>query len=298
MACAGRSSRRDARKDRALIGTALAVCELVRLPQTLVAVAFLLLGAYLGAESAAWVAPPVLRAALVVGLVVAFGFAINDRCDAASDALARPHRPLPSGRISIRLAEAVAVLLSGTALVLGCSLGPTLGSMAAGTVTLAAAYSFWLKNTLLLGNVAMAVLVASIPVYGAMAAGRVTLAVMAAVAMALPYVLAQEILFCVEDEEQDRQAGLKTTANRLGAERALALVQLFLGAFVVVAVLPALVGRAPRPYLPTVLLCSVLPALAMTWVLTFRVSGSPVRTATSLVRVTWLSGFLPLVLLK
>ena len=53
--------------------------------------------------------------------------------------------------------------------------------MAAGTVTLAAAYSFWLKNTLLLGNVAMAVLVASIPVYGAMAAGRVTLAVLAAV---------------------------------------------------------------------------------------------------------------------
>jgi len=71
--------------------------ELVRLPNVFTAPADVAMG--LAAAGASW--EP--RYALLFGasmLAYAGGMALNDACDAELDAVERPKRPIPSGRVS------------------------------------------------------------------------------------------------------------------------------------------------------------------------------------------------------
>jgi geranylgeranylglycerol-phosphate geranylgeranyltransferase len=275
-----------------------ALLELVRFDRTVAASLYTLLGAYLAADAARLLSSEVARAALVVGLVVAFGFAINDCCDVEVDTLGRPGRPIPSGRVSRRFAIAFAWSLAAAALAVAATLGPWLALYAAGTLALSAAYSFRLKSTLLLGNAAMAVLVSAIPLFGALAAGGATVAVASAALMIFPFVFAQEVLYNIEDEEQDRRAGLKTTATRLGPAGALRVVRWLGAAFVAVAILPWALGLASDPYLFAILICSVLPTIAVLVVLSVRTNDLAIARSVTTTRLIWVSSVLPLVLLK
>ena len=114
-------------------------------------------------------------------------------------------------------------------------------------ITLSAAYSYRLKNTLLLGNAAVGLLVGAVIVFGAAMAGGVTTAALAAAAMACCYITAQEVLFNLEDEADDRAAGLRTTATRLGVPRAAVLLRALLVVFIAVAMVPcAWLAASPR----------------------------------------------------
>lgn len=293
MSLAARQSRWSA-----AVRQARAWLSLVRLDRTLAATLYALLGAYLVAGAGALAGSAVVRATAVVGLVVAFGFALNDYCDVQVDSIGRPHRPIPSGRISRRAAGRLAWVLAATALAIAATLGSRMAAIAAGTLLLSAAYSFRLKDTLLLGNGAMALLVSTIPIFGALAAGTVTPAVLAAAAMTFPYIFAQEVLYNVEDERDDRQAGLRTTATRLGVARALRLFRVLAGIFIVLAILPWVLGIARDGYLYAVLFCSVVPTLAVIGLLSLRSTADAISLAVNVTRLTWLSSFIPLVLLR
>ena len=293
MSLAARQSRWSAavRRARAWI-------SLVRLDRTLAATLYALLGAYLVAGAGALAGSAVVRATVVVGLVVAFGFALNDYCDVRVDSIGRPHRPIPSGRISRRAAGRLACVLAATALAIASTLGSRMAAIAAATLLLGAAYSFRLKDTLLLGNGAMALLVSTIPIFGAFAAGTLTPGVLAAASMTFPYIFAQEVLYNVEDERADRQAGLRTTATRLGVARALRLFRVLAGIFIVLAIFPWVLGIARDGYLYAVLFCSVVPTLAVIGWLTLRGTEEAISLAVNVTRLTWLPSFIPLVLLR
>jgi geranylgeranylglycerol-phosphate geranylgeranyltransferase len=275
-----------------------ALLELVRFDRTAAAASYTLLGAYLVAEPAQLFSSPVLRAMLVVGFVVAFGFAINDYCDIEVDLRGRPHRPIPSGRISRPVAFVVAWGLAGGALAVAATLGQGLVLFTVGTLLLSTAYSYRLKSTLLLGNAAMAVLVAAIPVFGALAAGQVTGVVLATASMMFPFVFAQEVLYNVEDEQQDRDAGLRTTATQLGRSRALLVFKMLAATFVVFAILPWVRGIGSDAYLYAILPCSVAPTLAVIVLLSLCETEPAIRWSANATRLVWLSSVLPLILLK
>jgi len=275
-----------------------AVVELVRPSKPIAASLFTLLGAYLAAPPAQVLSTPALLAASVVLLVTAFGFVVNDCYDLAVDRAGKPCRPIPSGRVSSRWAAGFAGLLALAALALSAGLGWGFAMIALGAVALSWGYSYRLKNTLLLGNAAVAVLVVASLVYGAMAAGAPGAAVWTAAAISFPYIVAQEALFNLEDEDQDRAAGLRTTATRLGADGTARLVRAVLALFIVAALAPVALRLASAAYVMAALVLLVLPAAFFLHTLRAPLSRMAVARAAKLSRLVWAASFVPLGLLK
>jgi geranylgeranylglycerol-phosphate geranylgeranyltransferase len=256
------------------------------------------LGAFLGAPGSGIPVARVSVAAFVVGMVTAFGFVINDYCDVHVDTLGRPHRPIPSGRVSRRAAAGVAWTLAAFALVVGVFLGPRLAAVTAGAVFLSAAYSYRLKGTFLLGNATVALLVAAVLIFGSMAAGTITSATLAAAAITYPYILGQEALFNVEDEEQDREAGLRTTGTELGLERGTRWVRGILMCFVALAIGPWALGHASLAYLLALGVLVLAPTAILLYCIRPPVSRPGIARAAKWSRVVWLTSFVPLSMLR
>ena len=280
--------------------TARLLLQLMRIDRPLCAAALTLLGAWLAAPalvSTLW-SGPVLLAACVVGLITAFGFVINDCCDLTVDTLGKPGRPLPSGRISRAMAIRFAWGLAGTGLLLALLLGRSATLFASGAVALSAAYSYRLKSTLLIGNATVALLVGMVILFGAVMAGGATPAAWGAAAMAVCYFTAQEVLFNLEDEAQDRAAGLRTTATRLGARGTARLLRGLLLLFIAVALLPVASGMAHGAYLAALAALTLAPVLAMLLVLREPLGAAAVSSAARLSRVAWVTSFVPLALLR
>ena len=274
------------------------LAQIIRVEDSLQAGLYTLLGAYLASDATRALSAPVLRAALVVALIVAFGFVINDYQDVAVDMLNRPMRPIPSGRVSRRAAGALLVALAISALGLAWTLGLQLLLLALLTVILSAAYSLYLKNTLLLGNAAVALLDATIVLYGGLAAGNLTTAVWVVSVLTFLYIVAHEILHAVEDHAGDALAGLHTTVTRLGITAALRLFRIVALAFVVAALVPWFLGVASDWYLYAALLCSILPVVGVVVLLSRRVTDRTIRLSGRVMKWVWLSSLIPVVLLK
>ncbi|MER5307360.1 SCO3242 family prenyltransferase [Streptomyces sp. NPDC002773] len=114
------------------------------------------------------------------------GMALNDWADRAEDAAERPHRPLPSGRITPGAALAASAALTATGLGLAAQAGRPALAVATALATTVWAYDLGLKHTpagpatmataraldLLLGATASATTCAATP--GAGASGRTT----------------------------------------------------------------------------------------------------------------------------
>jgi 4-hydroxybenzoate polyprenyltransferase len=118
--------------------------ELVRLPNVLTAPADVAMG--LAAASVAW--EP--RFGYLFGasaLAYAGGMALNDACDAELDAVERPNRPIPSGRISRAAARVISALLLGGSILLASRVG--LHSLIAACALVAAivVYDVWARRT-------------------------------------------------------------------------------------------------------------------------------------------------------
>jgi 4-hydroxybenzoate polyprenyltransferase len=122
-----------------------ALADLVRLPAALTVPGDLLLGAAAGGRRAAAATVPLSAASTCLYWA---GMALNDWADRGVDAVERPGRPIPSGRVRAATALALAGGLTGAGLGLAAAAG---GRRALGTAApLAAAvwsYDLWLKRT-------------------------------------------------------------------------------------------------------------------------------------------------------
>ena len=212
--------------------------------------------------------------------------------------IGKPGRPLPAGALSLRAATTLACSLAVAGLAVGATLGPVPALWAAGAVALSAAYSMRLKSTLLLGNATVALLVAGVLVFGALVVGRVMPGVLVAAAIAFSYIVAQEVLFNLEDLDEDGAAGLRTTATRLGRARTAHLVRVLLLVFVAVALAPWLAGTAPASYAAALMVLSIVPAALLWCWLRPPADSRAVARAARWSRLLWLTSFLPLGLLK
>jgi geranylgeranylglycerol-phosphate geranylgeranyltransferase len=265
---------------------------------SILAALYTLLGVYFGSDISAFLSPPVLRAALVVALIVSYGFVINHYRDVDVDSLNNPGRPIPSGRISRHTAAIIALMLVICALTVVLTLNLLLIAIALLNIILSTLYSYYLKNTVLLGNATIAYLNASIVVYGNLVVGIPTHATLILCVLTFLYVLAQEILYTVQDRDGDAQIGLRTAATYLGTASSLYLFRLFALGFVVVALLVWFLGFAPDRYLYTVIPCSILPVIAIVYLVSTPVTDKTIGLARRVLIIVRILSFLPAILLK
>ncbi|MEW6282895.1 MAG: UbiA-like protein EboC [Candidatus Eremiobacterota bacterium] len=101
-------------------------------------------------------ARPALGLLMLSGMCLyAGGVALNDLLDRREDALTRPERPIPSGRVSLLGAAILVALLLFSGLGLAFQVSPTSGVLAALLALLACLYDAWAKRRAFAGPLCM-----------------------------------------------------------------------------------------------------------------------------------------------
>jgi geranylgeranylglycerol-phosphate geranylgeranyltransferase len=253
--------------------------QLIRLENTLLVSVYAFLGAYLSVGLNEMFSTHVFIAAVVVSLTTAFGNAINDYFDVEVDRLGKPDRPIPAGRISRSSALKFSVLLVFATLGIACFLGFALFIFALFTLVLTALYSIYFKGTILIGNITTAFLIALIPMFGALVTGEINVSIWVACTLLFLFTFAQEVLYDVEDIEGDRQAAIQTTATYFGASKSLLIYKLIVVIFVIAACIPWFVGWVSNWYFFSIIPCSIIPILWITYILRGEISSKTMHRA-------------------
>lgn len=196
---------------------AVAVVRLIRLYTALVAgVVAYALAAHRG--------PDAMLAAAALALLLAGAFAFNDVVDREVDAVNVPTRPLPSGALSVRSALAIAILCDAAALVAAAwTRSGRVVALTAAMVALLFAYSLALERVLLVKNLVMALIGASVPVFGNVAGTVPGEAQRLAVTIGL-FILQKEIVADAKDRDGDARSGRRTFPVLFGVRWTLTLV--------------------------------------------------------------------------
>ncbi|PDW03682.1 UbiA family prenyltransferase [Candidatus Viridilinea mediisalina] len=223
------------------------------------AVLYALLGSMLSSMDGPQDGSVTWLALLALMAIVSFGFVINDYVDLELDRRNKPTRFLPAKLVSPGAARSVGMVLVATVLSLALWLPLALQVLVGFNLMLTAAYSLWLKRTVLLGNLSIAYLNSSILFYGALLAAGPTLLVWLVALSSMLYSLAQEVLYTVEDYAGDRDAGIVTTAIYLGLPHALSLVQGLLLLALLSTLLPLGLQLVSFWYALLLLVCVLLP---------------------------------------
>jgi geranylgeranylglycerol-phosphate geranylgeranyltransferase len=198
--------------------------RLVRLPNALISCASVLVAGFLARGE--WFFPGWGWAMAGSGLLLIAGNVDNDVADIESDRVNRPERPLPSGEITIRQAQAVAAVLAVGGLSASWPLGVPAFSIAVGAAGLLWLYNHQLKRRPLVGNLAVAGLTGLLFLYIAVVTRRWEGLVPTAL-FAFWVHLARELVKDLEDMEGDAVQGARTLALlRPELTRVLAIVAL------------------------------------------------------------------------
>jgi geranylgeranylglycerol-phosphate geranylgeranyltransferase len=259
---------------------------------------YTLLGVFLGSNAAYLLSPNALRAALVVFLVVSFSFAINDYMDRVSDKVNHPERPIPSGRISPHLASLLSAALAVSAISVALTLGMTLSIIVIFNIMISIIYSYYLKSTLLIGNVVIASLNASIPVFGGLAIGHLTRAIWILSLLGFLFTMAQEILFAIADQEGDAIVGINTIATCLGRAVALRFFQFFALSVVAVTIVFWILNLVPNRFLYAMVPSAILPLVGIVVVLDSRATKRNIHLAIRVIKFIRFVSFLPGIMLR
>jgi geranylgeranylglycerol-phosphate geranylgeranyltransferase len=171
---------------------------------------------------------------LTVFLITGAGNAINDYYDREIDAINRPGRPIPSGRMSARAAFYYSLALFAAGCLFAGLVNQICLTVAAFNSILLFLYARSLKAMPLAGNITVAFLTGSTFLFGGAAAGAAGL-----LANKVPFLLSflvsmsREIAKDIEDMAGDRQGGARTLPILAGERAAAALAAAFALAAVV-----------------------------------------------------------------
>jgi geranylgeranylglycerol-phosphate geranylgeranyltransferase len=275
-----------------------AIAKLIRIDNCIIAAAYSILGSYLSNGLIAFTQPSVFGTAILVSLLVAFSCIINDYYDVLTDSYGKPDRPIPSGTITGRMAIRLAVLIVLAVVLFSITLGNQILILAMGCLVLGFAYSYRLKATVLIGNGTIALLNAVVPVFGGLASGIISEPVWMASGLTFFYVLAQEVLFTIEDETADKKAGLLTTATQLGKSAALSLYKALMLIFIIVALSIWGFGFAPNQYLYAIVPCTIIPVSITLVLLHENKAKNNINVAAHIIEYVWYSSIIPIILLR
>lgn len=157
----------------------------------------------------------VLMAGIIVFMATGAGNTINDYFDYEIDAINRPERPIPSGRVSRRAAGVYSLVLFVFASVLGFCLGLLPGIIVVGSSLLMIYYAYTLKRKCIIGNLAISFLTGLSFIFGGVVVGEIVIGAYIGF-YAFLMTMAREIIKDMEDIEGDQIQGAATLPIRYG----------------------------------------------------------------------------------
>ena len=228
-------------------------------------------------------------AASVVTLIAAGGYVINDYYDVETDAIAKPWRPIVSGRVSRRTAQMLAYLLFMLGVVLAVieyyRYPPLVGFVLLNAI-LVHEYSRWIKRRGFTGNLVIAFNSSSTILFGYMVAcydvkGHLYLQPYALIPALYAFllVLGREIVKGLEDVKGDEAAGIRTLAVALGLRKASIVASLMLIIVVALSPLPYISGLFNIYYLILAAVVDVLILVSVKLILAWERESQAIRAA-------------------
>lgn len=150
-----------------------------------------------------------LMAGVVVFIVTGAGNSINDYFDHKIDAINKPERPIPSGRISLKTALIYSIFLFVMGIIIAFSINLLLGMIAFLSSVLMIFYARDLKTKCLVGNMSISFLTGLCFVFGGIAVGQIVVSIYLGF-FAFLMTMAREIVKDMEDVEGDKIEGAAT----------------------------------------------------------------------------------------
>lgn len=151
----------------------------------------------------------VLMAAIVVFIVTGAGNGINDYFDHKIDAINKPQRPIPSGRISLKNALIYSISLFVIGTIIAFAINWLLGMIAFLSSLLMIYYARDLKAKCLIGNMSISFLTGLCFVFGGIAVNQIMVSIYLGF-YAFLMTMAREIVKDMEDMEGDKEEGATT----------------------------------------------------------------------------------------
>ena len=191
----------------------------------------------------------------------------GDYFDRRLDRVAKPWRPIPSGRLRVRGALAGIALSAAAGLAIAALLDPRALVVAVAAASLSVSYSAIFKRRGFSGNAVRGATTALAFVFGAVAAsGHVSLDLLPLAGMFWAHDIASNLVGALRDMQGDRKGGYGTLPVRRGVSLSRRIsVSLFALAFAVAVAYPpaARLGLAFVPYLAFVAVAAALGASAI-----------------------------------
>ncbi|AXV40702.1 UbiA family prenyltransferase [Methanobacterium sp. BAmetb5] len=199
----------------------------------------------------------VLMAAVVVFLVTGAGNSINDYFDHKIDAINKPQRPIPSGRISLRGALIYSISLFAVGIIIAFAINLLLGIIALSSSLLMIYYARDLKTKCLIGNLSISFLTGLCFVFGGIAVEQIAVSIYLGF-YAFLMTVAREIVKDMEDQEGDKEEGATTLPIVYGNRTSSLLAALFMIIASVTSPILYFMGVFSVFYLPVLFLAIVI----------------------------------------
>ncbi|MDY9922452.1 UbiA family prenyltransferase [Methanobacterium sp.] len=168
-----------------------------------------------------------LMAGVVVFIVTGAGNSINDYFDHKIDAINKPERPIPSGRISLKTALIYSIFLFVMGIIIAFSINLLLGMIAFLSSVLMIFYARDLKTKCLVGNMSISFLTGLCFVFGGIAVGQIVVSIYLGF-FAFLMTMAREIVKDMEDVEGDKIEGAATLPILRGMQTSSILAAAFM----------------------------------------------------------------------
>jgi len=173
---------------------------------------------------------------LVVALVGAWGVAMstqitNDVADREIDAIDKPDRPIPSGKITVDDAQTAGILGYALSIICGIMVSWTMAAFYTGIVIISIHYNYHGKGLPLIGNIEVAVCVASIPIFGAASQLR-PWDLWFLFLFIFVFEIGRELVVTAQDVEADKAQDLKTLPVYIGQKASFYVAAIFYAASV------------------------------------------------------------------
>lgn len=198
-----------------------------------------------------------LMAGVVVFIVTGAGNSINDYFDHKIDAINKPERPIPSGRISLKTALIYSIFLFVMGIVLAFLINLLLGMIAFLSSILMIFYARDLKTKCLIGNLSISFLTGLCFVFGGIAVGQIMVSIYLGF-FAFLMTMAREIVKDMEDVEGDKLEGANTLPILHGMRISSVLAAIFMILASVGSPLLYFMGIFSVFYLPVLFLAIVI----------------------------------------
>jgi len=166
-------------------------------------------------------------ACVIVFIFTGAGNAINDYVDYKIDAINKPNRPIPSGRISLKSAAIYSITLFVIATIMALIIGIIPGIIVILSAVLMFLYAYKLKTSCLVGNLTIAFLTGFCFIFAGVVLDTLFVSIFLGF-YAFLMTMAREIVKDMEDVEGDSAEGATTFPIQFGMKASSILAALFM----------------------------------------------------------------------